>query len=86
VVDVVDARPYRVDVRLVGHRRHRHAGFTFPQFPAVLPDIAAVGGTSLHRSADGAWTEQAWGNGANSLLVGVPAPAVPGTSPSPVAA
>jgi hypothetical protein len=36
----------------------------------VLPDIAAVGGTSLHRSADGAWTEQAWGNGANSLLGG----------------
>ena len=46
------------------------AGFTFPQFPAVLPDIAAVGGTSLHRSPDGTWTEQAWGNGVNSLLGG----------------
>lgn len=46
-------------------------GFTFPQFPAVMPDVAAIGGTSLHSSTDArGWTEQAWGNGANSLLGG----------------
>src|SRR5262249_13665603 len=46
-------------------------GFTFPQFPAVMPDVAAVGGTTLQPSDNArGWAEQAWGNGPNSLLGG----------------
>jgi subtilase family serine protease len=46
-------------------------GFSFPQFPAVMPDVAAVGGTSLRKATNArGWTEHAWGHGANSLLGG----------------
>jgi hypothetical protein len=41
-------------------------GFGIPSWPAVLPNVIAVGGTTLNRAGDSrGWTEQAW-SGAGS--------------------
>lgn len=47
------------------------SGFGIAQFPAVLPTVVTVGGTTLQRSDNArGWTETAWGHGPNSSLAG----------------
>lgn len=49
-------------------------GFTTAQFPAVLPQAVAVGGTTLTTSGAGRWTEQAWGGSGSGCSAWYPKP------------
>jgi subtilase family serine protease len=51
-------------------------GYTFAQFPALLPNVLAVGGTSLARSGGKrGWTEQAWSGAGSGCSAWIDKPA-----------
>lgn len=52
------------------------AGFAAAQFPAVIPGVVAVGGTSLYHAANArGWTEHAWSGAGSGCSAYVAKPA-----------
>jgi hypothetical protein len=51
------------------------SGNASPNFPAALPSVVAVGGTSLYRTASSrGWTEEAWSGGGSGCSESEPKP------------
>ncbi len=68
-------RPYRSD-RMISVVSSGDWGFTTASFPAALPDVIAVGGTSLRRSTNArGWSERVWEFAGSGCSAWFPKPA-----------